>query len=359
MADGRGNHALLDALRAEFSKLSPGTRLPTIRDISGRHKVSQFAAQCAFEALKEEGLIQSFVGRGSFVAGTELKAAQAHAARVLIVSHATPSARGNEIAKELLSALNESRHKTIHVTYSDVEDLTDLLGRGGFDVCVLQPRRSILPVEALALLKSKADHMIVEGRQLELTNVDVFVRNRAKSMAIALRHLRDFGHRCIGLLTERLDMAAGYGEIENLFSQILSADPGLDDGPILRVGDPEAPDLTAETIGKALNEAKSAGLALPTAFVVSGGFQAGDIEAGFATAGLHIPVNVGVVHLRAASDACASLTTVARSPRHVARGISELLNWRLSNPSEPSGLVLDDPVLQVGRSTRDVRGDAG
>lgn len=359
MADGPGNHVLLDTLRTEFLTLAAGTRLPTIREISSRHGVSQFAAQRAFEVLKEEGLIQSFVGRGSFVAGTESQVTPAQAARILIVSHATPSARGAEIAQELLSALNATRHKSIHVTYSDVDDLSDLLGRGGFDICVLQPRRSVLPVEALALLKSKARHMIVEGRQLELMNVDVFVRNRAKSMAIALRHLRCLGHRRIGLLTERLDMAAGYGEVENLFTQILSADPDLHDGPVLSVGEPGRSQRTAEAIGKTLNEAKSAGLTLPTAFVVSGGFLADDIEAGLGIAGLEIPSDMSVVHLRAESDDSEALTTVARSPRHVARGISELVNWRLSNPNEPAGLVLDDPVLHVGRSTRLVGGGPG
>lgn len=358
MADGPDNTTLLDALRNEFSQLATGTRLPTIRDVSGRHGVSQFAAQRAFEALKEEGLIQSFVGRGSFAAGSKPSTIATRKARILIVSHATPSTRGADIAQELKAALDTAQHKTIHVTYGDVDDLHDLLGRGGFDVCVLQPRRSILPVEALALLKSKARHMIVEGRQLELMDVDVFVRNRAKSMAIALRHLRDLGHWRIGLLTERLDVAAGYGEVDNLFSQILSADPGLDDGPIIRVGEPNAKARSADTIGAALDEARGAGIVLPTAFVVSGGFLAEDIEAGFRAAGLNVPGDVSVVHLRASRDGASSLTTVGRSAARVARGISELVNWRLANPKEPSGLVLDDPALRIGRSTRPIDGGA-
>lgn len=356
MADGADKMPLIDALRDEVSRLAAGTRLPTIRDVSGRYGVSQFAAQRAYEALKEEGLIQSFVGRGSFAAGSIPPAGATRTARILIVSHATPSQRGADIANELRAALDAARHKTTQVTYSDVEDLHDLLGRGGFDVCVLQPRRSILPVEALALLKSKAQYMIVEGRQLELMNVDIFVRNRAKSMAIALRHLRELDHRRIGLLTERLDVAAGYAEVDNLFTQMLGADPDLHDGPVLRVGDPNGRTLSAGLIAATLDEARDAGVAVPTAYLVSGGFTAEDIQAGFAAAGLDIPSDVSVVHLRASPGDVEDLTTVGRTAAQVARGLSELINWRLSNPKEPGGLVLDDPVLHIGPSSRAIGG---
>ncbi|MEM6637415.1 MAG: substrate-binding domain-containing protein [Pseudomonadota bacterium] len=355
MADGPDGDRLLDALRTEFSELGAGTRLPTIRSVAGRYGVSQFAAQRAFESLKEKGLIQSFVGRGSFVAGSAPAAQARDTARILVVSHTTPSTRGAEIARELLEALSKANYKSIQVEYSDVSDLHDLLGRGGFDVCVLQPRRSVLPVEALALLKSKARHMIVEGRQLELMNVDVFVRNRAKSIATALSHLRELGHVHIGLLTERLDGAAGYGEIDNLFSQMLGAAPDQGSGPILRIS--EGAGHGSDAIGHALKEALKEGVTLPTAMIVSGSFHAKDIVAGFQSAGLGIPNDIGVVHLRAAEAGDEFLTTVGRDAAHVARGINELITWRLANPNDPSGLVLDDPVLKLGQSTIAVDGN--
>jgi DNA-binding LacI/PurR family transcriptional regulator len=358
VADSPDNQTLIDALRDEFSKLSGGSRLPTIREIAAQYGVSQFGAQRAFEALKEEGLIQSFVGRGSFTAGARPVASPSQRARVLIVSHATPSFRGAEIAEHMLSFLNASQHKTIHVSYTDVDDLSDLLGRGGFDICVLQPRRSILPVEALELLKSKAKHMIVEGRQLELMDVDVFLRNRAKSMAIALHHLRSLGHGHIGFITERLDTAAGYGEVENLFNQMLSADPEMQDGPVLRISEPDQSQALSDLIAEGLNEARDAGVSLPTAYIVSGRFQTGDIRQGFGAAGLNVPADASIVHLRAASDESRTLTTVGRSARHVAQGVVELVNWRLANPGEPSGLVLDDPALEVGESSRSLGGGA-
>lgn len=354
MADGPENRNLLDALREEFSALPAGARLPTIREVAGRYGASQFAAQRAFESLKEEGMIQSFIGRGSFVAGIEQPGPTPSEARILVVSHATPSTRGSDIARDLYAALAEAGHKIIQVTYGDVADLKDLLGRGGFDICVLQPRRSVLSAEALALLKSKARHMIVEGRQLELMDVDVFVRNRAKSISIALRHLDELGHSRVGLLTERLDLAAGYGEIDNLFSQMRMAASSSDPGLILRVDSSDRSSGTAEAIGTAVKDALQEGVTLPTAFIVSGRFLAEEIVAGFASAELSIPDDVSLVHLRASESSTSFLTTVGRSATHVSTGLVELINWRLANPAEPSGLVLDDPLLRIGQSTRAV-----
>lgn len=358
MTDAK-NRSFLETLRSEFRTLPAGARVPTIREVAAKFSVSQFAVQRTFEALKEEGLIQSFVGRGSFIVGGEAtetpERSETQGARILIVSHSMPSARGTDITNALQAALERARHKSISISYSDVSDLHDLLGRGGFDICILQPRRSVLPVGALALLKSKARHMIVEGRQLELIDVDIFLRNRAKSIAIALRHLRGMGHQNIGLLTERLDLAAGYAEIENLYTQLSWAQPGASEGMIVRVAGDGGKAYDAKDIGDAIREEISANDHIPSAFIVSGRFSPDDIERGFADAGLTIPADVSIVHLRASSqpaDSKSVFTTVGRTADHVASGIVDIVNWRLANPNEPTGLILDDPTLTEGPSVR-------
>lgn len=362
MADRPNGTNFVETLRSEFAGLPAGSRVPTIREVAARHSISQFSVQRAFEALKEDGLIQSFVGRGSFIAGGD-QAQEAtgsiKGARVLIVSHSTPSIRGTDITSHLQAALLEAEHKPICVSYTDVTDLHDLLGKGGFDVCILQPRRSILPVEVLALLKSKARQMIVEGRQLELLDVDVIVRNRAKSVAMALRHLRELGHERIGLVTERIDAAAGYGEVENLYTQSLASLPDQPEPLILRVSGDADGKASSEEIGAAIAEELDGRASSPSAYIVSGRFEANDISSGFAAADLAIPNDVSVVHLRAhgaRSGRGPRLTTVGRRADHVANGIVDLVNWRLANPNEPAGLILDDPTLAQSDSTSRYKG---
>ena len=333
-------------LRSEFVMLEGGARLPTIRDIAGRYGVSQFAVQRAFGKLQGEGLIQSFVGRGSFVAGGEQDTTEQvgvdRPARVLIVSHSTPSLRGFKITHAVQEGLLNAGKKVICVSYNDVGEFRDLLGDGGFDICVLQPRRSILPVEVLALLKSKARHMIVEGRELERLNIDVFVRNRAKSIAIALKHLRELGHTNVGLLTERLDVAAGYAEIENLFTQNYCSSPNNPEAQIVRVAGVQDAEIT-----KALENDLSDCAMLPSAFIISGRFAVAAVKEGFERAGFNIPDDVSVVHLRADLDDggdAGEFTTIGRTIDHVVSGMLALINWRLANPNEPAAWSWMIPV---------------
>lgn len=60
---------LADLLRAEIEsgKYQPGSRLPTYRELADEHGVAPMTVQSAFRVLKDEGLISSQQGRGSFV----------------------------------------------------------------------------------------------------------------------------------------------------------------------------------------------------------------------------------------------------------------------------------------------------
>lgn len=47
--------------------LAAGSELPSIRALASEQKVSVMTVQRAYEALERDGLIQAFLGRGSFV----------------------------------------------------------------------------------------------------------------------------------------------------------------------------------------------------------------------------------------------------------------------------------------------------
>ncbi|MBF0280878.1 MAG: hypothetical protein HQM13_24005 [SAR324 cluster bacterium] len=353
------NSRILNTIREEFKKMPSGSRVPAIREVSKRFSISQFSVQRFFEVLKEEGLIQSFVGRGSYIAGTEQNtgepAIRDKAARILIVCHSTPSWRGSEISEALHEKLLQIGHKPITVQYSEVDDLNDLLGKGGFDICILQPRRSILPVEVLAMLNSKARHLIVDGRQLELVEVDVILRNRAKSIALAFHHLRSLGHTHIGLLTEQISSAAGYAEIENLYLQNYGSTPNLPDPLVIRVDSAEESSTFFLNLKKAIREELSDRDVLPSAFIVSGRFHPSEIKGGFLTVGLKIPANVSVVQLRSeirGIQGSEMFTSVGRKTKHVVNSMIDLIKWRLNNPSEPAGLLMDEITLFPGISTQ-------
>ena len=126
----------------------------------------------------------------------------------------------------------------------------------------------------------------------------------------------------------------------------------------MRVGIDRNGTSNAEYIGHALIEELNGRSAAPSAFIVSGRFGPAEISEGFRRANLEIPKDVSAVHLRSASEddpGGGGFTRVGRSAHHVASGISDIVKWRLANPAEPAGLVLDDPSLVVGRTTTPMR----
>lgn len=69
MADRTPSQQIADALRAEISsgRLSPGQRVPAVRDLAERYEVTRSTASKAITLLKTEGLIVTRHGSGSYV----------------------------------------------------------------------------------------------------------------------------------------------------------------------------------------------------------------------------------------------------------------------------------------------------
>ncbi|MBM3605899.1 MAG: GntR family transcriptional regulator, partial [Alphaproteobacteria bacterium] len=67
--------ALASALReaARSGQLAPGTRLPPMRDLAWRLKVTTGTVARAYQVAASEGVVESHVGRGSFIAAPRLR----------------------------------------------------------------------------------------------------------------------------------------------------------------------------------------------------------------------------------------------------------------------------------------------
>jgi GntR family transcriptional regulator len=65
---------LADLIRTEIQsgRYQPGSKLPTYRELADEHGVAPMTVQSAFRVLKDEGLISSQQGRGSFVRSDKL-----------------------------------------------------------------------------------------------------------------------------------------------------------------------------------------------------------------------------------------------------------------------------------------------
>ncbi len=64
---------VLSDLRGQAAALSPGGRLPSVRDLVRRHRASPVTVQRAVARLAAEGLVVARPGRGTFVAGSPVR----------------------------------------------------------------------------------------------------------------------------------------------------------------------------------------------------------------------------------------------------------------------------------------------
>jgi DNA-binding transcriptional MocR family regulator len=68
MPDDNAEARVTQALRTEAAGLAPGERLPSVRELMARHRVSPLTVQRAIARLAGEGLVDPRPGRGTFVA---------------------------------------------------------------------------------------------------------------------------------------------------------------------------------------------------------------------------------------------------------------------------------------------------
>lgn len=346
-------NSIVATLRDEIAARHYDSRLPTVRELMRRFGATQFAVQSAVEALKREGIVETQVGRGTFVAGkaSDIRSVGIEDARILLLIHTMSSGRGDEVASAVYDDLSSRGASAVSISYNNSSSIEALLGQNSFDLCVLQPRRSIISSRFMASVKQCARHVIVEGRNLERMDVDLVLRDRLASVSLAVEHLRDLGHKQIGLISENSPDAAGYDEIERIF-QTYSDAWRAPYAPVISV-DRRDNDNSVAAIVDALKATETSRDA-PTAYVVSGRFSARELKDAFDRLGMSVPGDVSVVRLRATDDANGDsgfFTSVARKPRQIAQAIRALIEWRLQNADAPSVARVDHPQLSVRRST--------
>jgi DNA-binding GntR family transcriptional regulator len=102
-----------DAIRKEIraGRLKPGEQLPSLRELQERFGIANMTMRAALNLLREEGLIYTIQGRGSFVADVgELPHDYAAPAWYLARGGAESEEEGATLTEVLTSLRNEVRH---------------------------------------------------------------------------------------------------------------------------------------------------------------------------------------------------------------------------------------------------------
>lgn len=200
---------LQDYLKSLAATAQPGDRLPTVRSLMRDFKISQPGVQRALQALKEEGLVDAQVGRGTFFVGSSASPSAAgtrilsqKGRSVILLRRPSATQRARFVMDRLQAMVTDGGDMTLEVGYSNADHARRVLqSLPRFDACVIQNSFEQMPVEMLAALRRKSDNVIVDGAWLVGTDVDAVGFEWGRPVERAVRLLSTGGHQHVHYIT--------------------------------------------------------------------------------------------------------------------------------------------------------------
>lgn len=180
------------------SRLEDGARFPTLREIMSEYNVSQFTAAPALKWMQQNGLIVSYVGRGSFVTRG---AVSRKGARILYLRPDWPS-HSIEAMERTMTGEALSRGYCCEVVRYPVDaDIYRKLPDFESDAVILDPVRfDSFTAEQLQILTSSVRPIVLCRSTLPVFNIKCVGSHLTETGMTAANYLYRRGHRRIGVL---------------------------------------------------------------------------------------------------------------------------------------------------------------
>lgn len=202
------SNSVLATLRDQISRSENGARLPTVRELMRSHRVSQATVQEALARLRDDGLLTSQVGRGTYVvkgeAGPGFGDVQAveRLDSLLILSNASMNERCMLVQNDIVAELSQRGSKVIQISYHDTANLLEILKSiQDFDAVILQSHYENIPIRLLYILQDKTRALVVDGHSVAGVDIDRVGTDWEEALDLALDHLSGLGHRSVALVS--------------------------------------------------------------------------------------------------------------------------------------------------------------
>lgn len=351
----------------------PGDRLPTIRELMKRFGASQMLVQRAFQGLKEKGLIDSQVGRGTYFRGAGARpqapagtadhaerlratatsaSASAAVKSVLLLRRSISIARGRVLVEGLQRRLASEGHRVLELSYTDPDHaLTVLKGLPRFDACVVQSTFKAIPIALLAALRDKCDVLAVDGAALVGADVEAVGTEWGEPLAAAVAQLVQQGHRGIAYAsTSHPFLATQLGQ--RRFEYLQGTLPGVELQAIT-LGMLPHEDYTTRLVLQLQASVGSDG-ALPFTALVAWGIEDGALfQRLLAQGGIAVPAQLSVVLLGRtdlANEHADFFDVVGCSVADQVEALHSAITARWADTDTPYGVHLTPVVRRVGAS---------
>lgn len=187
---------LAATLREKITPLSSGSRLPSVRGLMKRYRVSLQTVNAALNILEKEKLIVTRQGSGSYV--SEYRQVK------LIALHRSlhPSAFEDEKEESLRVAfqskgwhLETRRHDGMLLDFG-----ANLVPEGKACAHIVMQDLTHLKQSLINQLAHQKVPIMIFGRESETGTVDYITSNEPLALSLLIKHLRSLGHRDIAML---------------------------------------------------------------------------------------------------------------------------------------------------------------
>lgn len=342
--------ALQTYLRALAMNAGAGEKLPTIRQLMQDFSLSQALVQRVLEALREEGLIVSQVGRGTFFTGGQPvaessvdRAKPANGRSVILLRRPLQNQRGRIVLDRLQEGLAAQGDVTLEVAYSDPDHARHVLQTlPRFDACIVQNSFDIMPIEMITAIRRRTDTIIVDGAWLVGTDIDAIGFEWGEPVERAVRMLTETGHERIVLVTSANNFLANEMGLHRYRS--LRARPDLAEAlqPEIRIPH-QAPRAYEEAVIAAL-EAAGVFAAPERSGVIVWGIESGRrLCALLAARDVIVPADLSVVLLGRTDiddESGGLFHTIGYTATRQADAVLDRLRRRWEDPALPYELML-------------------
>lgn len=183
-------------LRRRIAGMRNGEPFPTVRQLMAEFGVSQSTVTPAINLLKEKGLLEAHVGRGSFVCRRE-----SEKPRMLLLQNNWPSSNFPVLASALQKCAENGGFHFEHKFYDYHDDITPHLASYEADVIVVDGIANDLltPEQVMAISNSPAP-VILSRNTVTVSRIHYVCGDNTAAGMTAANYLYRMGHRKLGVL---------------------------------------------------------------------------------------------------------------------------------------------------------------
>lgn len=350
-----------------------GARLPTVRELMTRYSVGQATVQEAFTRLREDGLISSQVGRGSFVVKPDINVTKVPFATVpesnpgtlgslLILANSSMNERCALVQSQIMAAISSEGGKVVQMSYHDTDHLLEILKSiPTFDAVILQSHYEVIPVRLLAMLQSKTRALVVDGHTVAGVDIDRTGIDWEDALDLAINHLVDLHHERIALVS--LDsLAQPILGVRRYFQRIDNwRGQKIEGRSIILKGLSLPTQSVAEVFETALRDLREDDeTEQPTALVFLGISDGMGIREVLRQEGVGVPQDMSIIllgHPDVPTEHLGLFTVIGGTRRQGAEALLQILRKRLANPTDPPQTVYLNCEMRARESTGFFSGD--